>query len=122
MQYYGQLSHLCYTHLDALMFYEQATRGHATFMPLRGTEEELGAMRGLRGRVSSIPFTPEQAFAYTPIFLSWETTNVIEEELIRNLIIAVAVIFLITLLLVAHWLTALLVLLAVALTMVSRYE
>ena len=76
-------------------------------------------MRGLRWRVNSIPFTPERAFPYTDIFLSWETTNVIEDELIRNLIIATAVIFLITLLLVANWLTALLVLLAVAFTMVS---
>ena len=76
-------------------------------------------MEGLRGRVSSIPFSYERAFAYTEIFLNWETTYVIEDELIRNLIIATVVIFLITLLLVAHWRTALLVLIAVACTMVS---
>lgn len=75
-------------------------------------------MEGLRGRVSAIPFSPEQAFAYTEIFLSWETTYVIEDELIRNLIIATVIIFLITLLLVANWITATLVLFAVALTMV----
>ena len=102
-----------------LMFYKQATRGRATLIPLRGTKQELWAMRGLRGRVNSVPFTPERAFAYTEIFLSWETTNVIEHELIRNLIIATAVIFLITLVLVANWITAVLVLSAVALTMVS---
>ena len=76
-------------------------------------------MEGLRDRVSSIPFSPEQAFAYTEIFLSWETTYVINEELIRNLIIATVIIFLITLLLVANIFTAILVLIAVALTMVS---
>ena len=76
-------------------------------------------MEGLRDRVSSIPFSPERAFAYTVIFLSWETTYVINEELIRNLIIATVIIFLITLLLVANIFTAILVLIAVALTMVS---
>lgn len=76
-------------------------------------------MEGLRHRVSSIPFSHERAFAYTEIFLSWETTYVIEDELIRNLLIATVVIFLITLLLVAHWMAAFLVLLTVALTMVS---
>ena len=101
------------------MFYKQATRGRATLVPLSGTKQELRAMRGLRRRVNSILFTPERAFPYTDIFLSWETTNVIEDELIRNLIIATAVIFLITLLLVANLITAFLVLLAVALTMVS---
>ena len=76
-------------------------------------------MEGIRSRVHSIPFSPEQAFAYTEIFLSWETTYIIEDELIRNLIIATVVIFLITLLLVANWIAAFLVLFSVAFTMVS---
>ena len=76
-------------------------------------------MEGIRSRVYSIPFSPERAFAYTEIFLSWETTYIIEDELIRNLIIATVVIFLITLLLVANWIAAFLVLFSVAFTMVS---
>ena len=76
-------------------------------------------MEGLRSRVHAILFSREQAFAYTDIFLSWETNYVIEDELIRNLIIATVVIFFITLILVANWLVAVLVLLCVALTMVS---
>lgn len=88
-------------------------------MPLNGTDQELLAMEGLRDRVHAIPFSRERAFAYADIFLSWETNYVIENELIRNLVIATVVIFFITLILVANWLAAVLVLLAVALTMVS---
>ena len=73
-------------------------------------------MEGLRSRVYSILFSRERAFAYAEIFLSWETNYVIEDELIRNLIIATVVIFFITLILVANWLAAVLVLLSVALT------
>jgi len=91
-------------------------------VPLNGTSQELWAMEGLRSRVHAVLFSRERAFAYAEIFLSWETNYVIEDELIRNLIIATVVIFFITLILVANWLAAVLVLLSVALTMVSLYH
>ena len=53
-------------------------------------------------------------------YSSWETDEVIVRELVRNLGIALACVFLTTLLLLANFLGSVIVLLCVAVTLVSR--
>lgn len=54
-------------------------------------------------------------------YSSWETDEVITRELLRNLGIALACVFITTLLLLANFLGSVIVLVCVAVTLVGRY-
>jgi predicted RND superfamily exporter protein len=97
----------------------QGSKVPAYYVPLEGTETELKAMDTLRRDVASVPFHPEQAFAYGQQFSGWETNYIIVGELTRNLIVAIGCIFVITLFLVADLVASVLVLFVVCLTMMD---
>ena len=67
---------------------------------------QVEAMRELRGEVEKLDFP---AYAYTFEYLTWETFIIIEKEMIQNVSLCMAAVFVITLVLIAHPLTAFLV-------------
>jgi len=86
---------------------------------LLGASEQIGGMLSLQETVSAIMMDGSAPFAYTRKYNGWETNRIISTELIRNLALAGAVVFLITLFLIANILTSFLVLLCVGMTLVE---
>jgi predicted RND superfamily exporter protein len=76
-------------------------------------------MDGLRDAVSSWNDMPGGAFAYTYMFLSWEVFRIIKKEMFQNVSLCLAAVFLITLIFLAHPGIAILVLFAVAMTIIE---
>ena len=66
-------------------------------------------------------FSTSFTFHYLQEYSSWETDEVITRELLRNLGIALACVFVTTLLLLANFLGSVIVLVCVAVTLVRRY-
>mmetsp|Transcript_805 Transcript_805/g.1444 ORF Transcript_805/g.1444 Transcript_805/m.1444 type:complete len:881 (-) Transcript_805:87-2729(-) len=64
---------------------------------------EVEAMLQIRALTATLDFP---AYAYTFEFLNWETYIVIEDEMIANVSLCMAAVFVITLILIAHPLTA----------------
>nr|SVE93817.1 EOG090X0BEK [Scapholeberis mucronata] len=90
-----------------------------TFRPFSGREEHIPAMKRIK-RIAedySVKFQ-SPVFASARIFSSWETDEVIMEELYRNLAIAMACVFVTTFILIANIYACLMVLLCVILTLV----
>ncbi|CAH1243988.1 NPC1 [Branchiostoma lanceolatum] len=95
-----------------------ASRIRGTYKTLRDSSEEILAMDSLVAVTDSVAFSGD-AFPYARQFNGWETNKVIKNELYRNLGIAMAAVFVITLLLLADILGSLWVLLCVVLTLVD---
>jgi len=89
------------------------------FHPFSGREEHIPAMQRIKKITEdySLRFQ-DQVFPWARIFASWETDEVIMEELYRNLIIAMICVFVTTFLLIANIYACFLVLLCVTLTLV----
>nr|SVE79688.1 EOG090X0BEK [Daphnia magna] len=89
------------------------------FRPFSGREEHIPAMRRIKDIADN--FSQQfgsQVFASARIFSSWETDEVIMEELYRNLAIAMVCVFITTFILIANLFACVLVLLCVVLTLV----
>ena len=56
------------------------------------------------------------------MYSSWETDKIIVEELVRNVSLAMVAVFFMTLILIAHLLTSVLVFFCVAMTLVRLIE
>ena len=90
-----------------------------THTKLESSKEKVKAMDSLQELAKSVKFKDFEPFAYTRFYASWETNKIISWELIRNLILAGAVILVITLLLLADVWLCVLVLLCIVLSLVS---
>ncbi|XP_035696826.1 NPC1-like intracellular cholesterol transporter 1 [Branchiostoma floridae] len=95
-----------------------ASRMRGTYRTLQDSTEEIQAMDSLIAGTDSVGFSAE-AFPYMFRFPTYETNKVIQSELYRNLGIAMAAVFVITLLLLADFMGSLWVLLCVVMTLVD---
>ncbi|XP_069951253.1 patched domain-containing protein 3-like [Cherax quadricarinatus] len=82
------------------------------------SKEEIKAMESIKSIVREINFTG-YVYAWSRSYGEWETNQVIEEELYRNMGLALAVVFIMTLLLIASLVTSIMVLVCVLLTLVD---
>jgi hypothetical protein len=96
----------------------QATRLIVKHHRLEKSGDKVDAMLSMRDTANSVKLSPEKAFAYSPVYINWESDLVIREELFRNLGLALLCVFIVTLLLIAHIWTSFLVLCCVLLTLV----
>eukprot|EP00732_Lithocolla_globosa_P001743 Lithocolla_globosa_v1_NODE_944_length_3053_cov_15.868913.p1 type:complete len:955 gc:universal NODE_944_length_3053_cov_15.868913:172-3036(+) len=91
-------------------------RWTATYEPLDGTIPEIRAMQTLRDTCNDLEYL---TFPWTYDYIDWEQNAVVEDEIARNLLLTFAVIFLITLILLAHPWMALLVMIFVGATVLD---
>ncbi|XP_027212085.2 patched-related protein 9 [Penaeus vannamei] len=86
--------------------------------PLSLSREKIKAMDDLKAIVNSMNFS---GFVepYSRIYSGWETDKIIEKELYQNMGLAMAVVFLVTLILIANLVTSLMVLLCVIMTLID---
>ncbi|XP_070562444.1 patched domain-containing protein 3-like isoform X2 [Ptychodera flava] len=90
------------------------------FVSLENSAIQIDAMQDIRKIIKNIGFTAEDAaFAYAEVFPTWDANQVIKKELYRNLGLAMAAVFLVTLILIANLWTSLLVFLCVIFTLVD---
>jgi len=82
-------------------------------------DRAIEVMDGLRDVTGSWNDLPGGATAYTFRFLTWETFRIIQRELYLSVGLCLAAVFVITLVLIAHPLTSLLVFLCVLMTIVD---
>ncbi|XP_065069855.1 patched domain-containing protein 3-like isoform X2 [Rhopilema esculentum] len=94
------------------------SRMHATHIKMKDSPTEVKAMDSVRDQIKSISFSKE-AFPYTRFYIGWETNKIIAVELVRNLALAAACVFLVTLFLLANIWTSLMVFTCVILTLVD---
>ncbi|ESO85119.1 hypothetical protein LOTGIDRAFT_130973, partial [Lottia gigantea] len=80
---------------------------------------EIAAMDSLRKVISDAGFPNTDCFAYARSFLNWETNKVIKNELYRNLGLAFACVFVVTLILIANLWTCLMVSSCILFTLVN---
>jgi len=73
--------------------------------------QEVEAMQQIREEIATWDFP---AYAYTYQFTTWETYVIIEHEMVVNVALCMVAVFIITLILIAHPVTATLVLISVA--------
>ncbi|XP_076042992.1 patched domain-containing protein 3-like [Oratosquilla oratoria] len=85
---------------------------------LVGSKPEIAAMSEVKRIIASMNFSGLVA-PWARSYSEWETNEIIEEELYRNMGLALLVVFLMTLLLIASLSTSLMVLLCVVLTLVD---
>lgn len=98
----------------------KASKFLMTHADIEGTNNQINAMDSIRDVASSVHFqTGPPAFANGAKYIQWETNRIIGQELVRNLSLASACVFLVTLLLIANLWTSLLVLVCVACTLVD---
>eukprot|EP00117_Sycon_ciliatum_P040252 scpid25305/ scgid4057/ Niemann-Pick C1 protein len=94
----------------------------ANFISLPHTRDEISAMDSVRDLAESQTFEGGvKPFAYTRLFLPWTTNKVIDQELVRNLLLAMAAVFVVTLLLITNLLVSFYVLLCVVFTVVDTF-
>jgi len=93
------------------------SRFHATHIKMSDSATQVKAMDSVRKAISSV-FSKE-AFPYTRFYVGWETDKIIATELIRNLGLAGACVFVVTLFLLANIWTSLMVFTCVVLTLVD---
>jgi len=74
-------------------------------------------MESLRKILDNTGFWPK-CFAYTKVYLTYETNKVLQDELYRNLLLAMISVFVVTLLLIANIRTSLIVFSCVIFTVV----
>ncbi|XP_077981544.1 patched domain-containing protein 3-like [Glandiceps talaboti] len=90
------------------------------FITLGDSSEKIAAKESLYKLIDDIGFSSDEAaFAYADVFPNWDADKVIKEELYRNLGLAMAAVFLVTLILIANLWTALLVFLCVIVSLVD---
>ncbi|XP_042241717.1 patched domain-containing protein 3-like [Homarus americanus] len=82
------------------------------------SSEEIQAMKSVRKTVRDMNFT-SYVRAWSLAYGEWETNQVITEELYRNTSLALAVVFLVTLLFIASFVTSFMVVVCVVLTLVD---
>merc|ERR1711871_154599 len=100
-----------------------ASRFEIALIDIPTSAEEVKAMKSLRKTVYGTPaqLAEVDAFPYARVFIGWEQYAVIEEELIRNVALGMLAIAVVTLLLIAHPVTSLLVFITVASTIVNLF-
>lgn len=101
-----------------------ASRMFFTHIKLDGSKEMVAAMDDVQEIAKNAKFPKFgvdnlDAFCYTRFYASWETNKIIAWELVRNLILAGAVILIITLILLADIAVCLLVLVCIVLSLVN---
>lgn len=96
----------------------QATRLLANYIKLDNTDEKVDAMVSLRDTAASVHLYDSDPFAYADSFLDHDGDLVIRKELLRNIGLAMLVVFLLTLVLISNIWSSLLVLVSVVLTLV----
>jgi len=89
-----------------------------THVKFEGRGEHIPALNKVKDIIADCNFSGN-VFALTQEYSNWETDEVITKELFRNLGIALACVFLTTLLLLANFLGSLIVLFCVAITLVD---
>ncbi|XP_062583779.1 protein patched homolog 1-like isoform X2 [Saccostrea cucullata] len=80
--------------------------------------DEIVAMEAIESMVSKI-FSESECFPYGRLYLQWYTNKVIKSELFRNLGLAAACVFVVTLILIANIWTSILVFSCVIMTLVD---
>ncbi|XP_071520862.1 patched domain-containing protein 3-like [Panulirus ornatus] len=85
---------------------------------LHGRDEQITAMDQVKALVQDAGLS-DFAAASAMLYSSWETDKVIMEELVRNLILAMVAVFIMTLILIAHVVTSCYVLCSVVLTLMN---
>nr|XP_022315752.1 patched domain-containing protein 3-like isoform X2 [Crassostrea virginica] len=80
--------------------------------------DEIVAMDAIVDLVKGI-FSESECFPYSRLYLQWQTNKVIKSELFRNLGLAAACVFIVTLILIANLWTSLLVFSCVIMTLVD---
>ena len=86
--------------------------------PSFGVNEGTKAMKEVFALVEKYQFSGN-VFATSQIYDTYITTDIITSELFRNMLMAMAVVFICTLILIAHFVTSAIVLLTVTLTIVN---
>lgn len=84
-----------------------------------GPEEHVPAMNRVKKIIADSNFTQGRVFPLSMGYASWETDEVIAEELYRNLALAIVCIFLTTVFLLANVTASLLVLLCVVMSLID---
>ncbi|XP_066915990.1 patched domain-containing protein 3-like isoform X1 [Clytia hemisphaerica] len=98
----------------------EASRIKYKHIKLEGASVEVKAMDSVQDELAKITFTNDfSPFGYTRFYVGWETNKVISEELIRNLLLAGVIVFLVTLFLIANVWVSLLVLTCVVFTLIN---
>ncbi|KXJ16057.1 patched domain-containing protein 3 [Exaiptasia diaphana] len=83
------------------------------------TQTEVKAMDQLRRKIKDIYSDEMSVFSYGRRYINWETNKIIQQELYRNVALAMAVVFLVTLVVIANLWTSLMVLTCIVLTLVN---
>ncbi|KAL8581653.1 hypothetical protein ACOMHN_049209 [Nucella lapillus] len=83
------------------------------------TKDQVEALDGTRQMLTDAGLTALNCFPYSRQYLTWETNKVIQTELYRNLGLACLCVFIVTLILIAHVGTSLMVFSCVLLTLVD---
>ncbi|XP_076462610.1 patched domain-containing protein 3-like isoform X2 [Babylonia areolata] len=86
---------------------------------MKSTSDQVEALDATRDMVQGAGFSLSQCFPYSREYLTWETNKVIQTELYRNLGLACLCVFIVTLILIAHLGTSLMVFSCVLLTLVD---
>eukprot|EP00493_Phyllostaurus_siculus_P022571 UN22905 len=81
-----------------------ASRYRATHIEVYSSQDEVNAMDEIKGIAKDAGFKTGRAFAFSKqyLYLLWETNKIIKNELFRNIALASAAVFLVTLFLVAN--------------------
>nr|XP_027224809.1 patched domain-containing protein 3-like [Penaeus vannamei] len=87
-------------------------------LPTEGSQEESHALQAVKSVIESVPIKGFKA-AWAQAYSVWETNEVVGHELWRNMILAAAVVGVVTLILLASFWSAMLVLACVAATVVG---
>ncbi|XP_035691140.1 protein dispatched homolog 1-like [Branchiostoma floridae] len=96
----------------------QGTRIKTKCQKMETSQEEIVAMNNLYQIADDMEFS-STAFPYSGIFNAWETNEVIQEELFRNIGLALAVVLMIGLLLLANLATCFWVFICVTFTLID---
>lgn len=88
-------------------------------VPVSRTADQVATLEATRQMVADAGFSPSECFAFSREYLTWETNKVIQEELYRNLALAAGCVFIVTVILIAHIGTSLLVFGCVIFTLVD---
>ena len=83
------------------------------------TRTKISAMHSIKGFVANSNITDGEVLVFARIHSGWETDEIIEKELYRNMLLALLVVFLMTFGLMASMLQSLLVLFCVVMTLVD---
>lgn len=97
----------------------KASRIFFTHTKMESSKDKVAGMDDAQELAKSVKFDDFTPFSYTRFYAGYETNKIISWELIRNLILAGAIILIITLLLLANILVCILVLICIVLSLVN---